>query len=71
MRTKTGRHDRFDAAAFAGRAVPGVILTRDELGQDGQPFRRLAYIATYGVKNVQVEGTSVAFQFVERLDDFT
>ena len=51
--------------------VPGVILTRDELGQDGQPFRRLAYIATYGGKDVQVEGTNLAFQFVERLDNFT
>ncbi|SJM61917.1 hypothetical protein FM111_08580 [Brevundimonas diminuta 3F5N] len=53
------------------RSGEKVILTRDELGADGQPFRRLSYIATYGVKDVQVEGTNLAFQFVERLDNFT
>jgi hypothetical protein len=48
-----------------------VILTRDELGDDGQPFRRQSYIATYRVDGVEVEGTNLAFQFVERLDNFT
>ena len=47
-----------------------VILTNDDVGQDGQPFRRTAYIATYRVRNVQVIGTHLAFELVERLDDF-
>lgn len=47
-----------------------VILTNDELGEDGQPFRRTSYVATYRVENVQVIGTNLTFEFVERLDDF-
>jgi hypothetical protein len=48
-----------------------VILTRDEIAEDGQPFRRTSYIASYRVQNVQVMGTNLAFEFVERLDNFT
>ena len=48
-----------------------VILTDDELGEDGQPFRRTSYIAAYRVRNVEVTGTNLAFEFVERLDNFT
>jgi len=48
-----------------------VILTGDELGDDGQPFRRTSYIASYRIQNVQLTGTNLAFEFVERLENFT
>lgn len=58
----------FIAAIEAGGKV---ILTGDELGEDGQPFRRTSYIASYRVQNVQVIGTYLAFEFVERLENFS
>lgn len=58
----------FIAAIRSGETV---ILTKDELGDDGQPFRRTAYIATYRVQNVVLEGTNLSFEFVQRLDNFT
>ncbi|WP_374598825.1 hypothetical protein [Brevundimonas sp.] len=48
-----------------------VILTNDDLGADGQPVRRTSYVASYRVQNVQVIGSNLAFEFVERLDNFT
>lgn len=48
-----------------------VILTRDELDADGQPIRRTSYVASYRVQNVQVIGSNLVFEFVERLDNFT
>lgn len=58
----------FIAAIEAGGKV---ILTNDELGEDGQPFRRTSYVASYSVQNVQVIGTNLTFDFIKRLDNFT
>lgn len=48
-----------------------VILTNDELADDGQPIRRTSYVATYRVQDVQMIGTNLAFEFVQRLDNFS
>ncbi|MDB5470160.1 MAG: hypothetical protein JWR84_1720 [Caulobacter sp.] len=53
------------------RSSEKMILTKDELRADGQPVRRTAYIASYRVQNVQIEGSNLSFEFVQRLESFT
>lgn len=58
----------FIAAIRSGKKV---ILTKDELREDGQPVRRTGYIAAYRIQNVVLDGTNLSFDFVQRLDSFT
>ncbi len=58
----------FIAAIRAGETV---ILTTDEMGEDGQPKSRTGYVATYRVRNVAVDGSTLSFEFVQRLENFT
>lgn len=51
-----------------------VILTQDEVtpsGAEGKPpgFRRLGYVASYGVDDVRIEDTHLKFRFVKRLNE--
>jgi hypothetical protein len=54
----------FVAALKAGKRV---ILTNDNVSDEGHAFERTGYIALYAIDNVEIVGENLRFRFIKRL----